>query len=429
MRNIVFIILILPCAFAMSQEMPVRDPLTGVIPPAQFILPNNGLPQHIDRFAWNGSVWVDDVRIDKTYDIEGDVVEEVHSYISGEKFRYQYESDLGHDYTYCDKWVDGDWTAYTREIWDFEPFTGITTYYCKEEFRDGVWVKVDEWSLLLELFGTQMQKGTFSGFNQETGQLELKYRYTYSYFNSGLTSSLITEKYQDGAFVNYIKEEYSWLNDYQYDVVYQSNWNNNAWLQYSKFQYDWADELSYIWTLYHRTSPTTEWTPSMRCTHTFDEYRNERRYIYERYLASEWTIMFGTLYNLFYEGLHLVEKIIQEYLGGGMKSGEGEWVNTQREVYSNFYNLGIEDKPQASLSMNCYPVPAGDQLLIEITSINPGSKTLMLTNLTGQPIRAENINTQSSSLTWDISGIPAGIYIVRLYDQSAAVIVRKIIKQ
>ncbi|MFH0760302.1 MAG: T9SS type A sorting domain-containing protein, partial [Bacteroidota bacterium] len=178
-----------------------------------------------------------------------------------------------------------------------------------------------------------------------------------------------------------------------------------------------------------RTSPTAEWTPSLKCTHEFDEYLNERRYIYENYENYNWKIMFGTLYNLFYEGLHLVEKIIQEWLGGGLKSGEGEWVNTEREVYSNFYNLGIENQPQASLRMNCYPVPAGDQLRVEITSINPGSKTLMLTNLTGQTIRTENINTLSSSLTWDISGIPAGIYIVRLYDQSAAVIVRKIIKQ
>ncbi|MFH0760923.1 MAG: hypothetical protein V2A67_05425, partial [Bacteroidota bacterium] len=276
MRNIVFIILILPCAFAMSQEMPVRDPLTGVITPAQFILPNNGLPQHIDRFAWNGTVWEDDVRIDKTYNIEGEVVEEVYSYISGDTYRYQYESDLDHDYTYCDKWANGEWTPFTREVWDIEPFTRIDTYYCKEEFRDGVWVKVDEWSQLLELLGSQLQKNTFSDYNQETGQLEPKYRYTYSYYDSGLRSSILTEKYQNGAFVNYIKEDYSWLNNRQYDVVYQSNWNNNTWMQNSKFEYIWPDDLSYIWTLYHRTSPTAEWTPSLKCTHEFDEYLNER---------------------------------------------------------------------------------------------------------------------------------------------------------
>jgi len=414
---------------ALSQEVPVTDPTYSARIPFKTQTPNNGYPQDVDAYNWVSGEWAPHSHTDVTYNDEGDILTEVITYANGEKYRNEYEWDLEHDYAYCDKWENGEWKEYTREVWEYEPFTGMTIYYCKEEFRDGVWVKVDEWSQLLELFGTQLQKNTFSDFNQETGQLEPKYRYSYSYYDSGLWSSILTEKYQNGAFVNYIKEEYTWLNDHQFDIVYQSNWNNNLWNKNSKFVYNWSDELSYTWTLYHRTSPTTEWTPDMRCFHEFDQYFNERKYIYEQYVLGQWNVFFGFMVALFYEGLHLVEKMIQEWMGGELKGGSGEFVNTYREVYSSFYNLGKGDRPLEPLALNCFPVPSGDLLRIEVASAGPGSKTLSMTNLAGQPIRMEVVDAMSSTVTWDISRLPSGIYIILLYDKSASVITRKIIKE
>jgi len=116
-------------------------------------------------------------------------------------------------------------------------------------------------------------------------------------------------------------------------------------------------------------------------------------------------------------------------MGGELKGGSGEFVNTYREVYSSFYNLGKGDRPLEPLALNCFPVPSGDLLRIEVASAGPGSKTLSMTNLAGQPIRMEVVDAMSSTVTWDISRLPSGIYIILLYDKSASVITRKIIKE
>lgn len=432
MRKLVFIILVLPCAVAMSQEIPVRDP---ALPEAGRKAKSNlnmglGLPRSIDGFNWVDNLWDLHQHTDVTYDNNGEVTSEVITYATGEKYRYTYDWDEESEWEYCDQWVAGEWVPISRERWDFHPLLGFEVYYIREEFVDGAWKKADEWSILIELFNNRLWKETYSEYNAQTGATDLTYRYTYEYYPSGQVQYSIGERYQNGQFSYMFKDEFFWLNTTQYDHIYAYSYNNNAWKLTGNYVYNYKDTRSYQYTYYWRIDELSPWNPSMRGTHTFDSWGTTIAYYYEQYMNALWTVIFGNMYGLTYVGSNLVQRITQEWQSGSGPEGTtgGDWVNTYKEEYSNFLSLGTENPAKAMLAMNCYPVPAGDHLSVEITSPSPAPKTLVLTNLTGQCIRSEIVNTLSSSITWDISDLPSGMYLVRLYDQSASVITRKIVK-
>jgi len=391
--------------------------------------PNNGYPTHRDESVWQESDWQPMAHTDVTYDSDGKVTSEIITYTDGEQYRFIYEGDGEHSYTYCSKFTGEEWEPFSREVSDFDPATGIEYHYIREMYIDGFWYKVLEWNAWLEFLEGRLGRRTVSEYNQDTKQTEYTYRYTYTYLESGSCSSMVTEKFTDGNFVNYIKEDYSWLNEFQYDQVLQSHWTGAAWLQNGKFEYDWTDDQSYTWTYFTRLNETSPWNPFLRLTDRFDERGNQVEYLQERYMNQLWTLTFGSQYILTYEGTNLTEKIARDWQSGGLKSGSGEWVNAYRIVYSDFLNLGTGTLQLASLQMNCYPVPADDLLRIEINSTLASPKTLELTSLTGQPVRKEVFDAMSSVFTWEISDLPGGIYLLRLTGENNMRIIHKIVKE
>lgn len=426
--TVFFILFLLGGLSARPQETRIQDPSTTIGSMVGTPTPNNGYPTHRDEAVWQESDWQPLAHTDVTYDSDGKVTSEIITYTDGEQYRYIYEGDNEHSYTYCSKYTGEDWEPFSREVSDLDPATGIEYHYIREMYIDGFWYKVMEWNAWLEFLEGRLGRRTVSEYNEETKQTEYTYRYTYTYLESGSCSSMTTEKYTDGTFVNYVKDDYSWLNELQYAQVLQSHWTGTAWLQNGKFEYNWIDDHSYIWTYFTRLNETSPWNPFLRLTDRFDERGNQVEYLQERYMNQLWTLTFGSQYILTYEGTNLTEKIAQDWQSGGLKSGSGEWVNAYRIVYSDFLNLGTGDLQSTSLQMTCYPVPAGDQLTIEIHSVDPTSKTLMLTNLRGQPIREETVSPLSSVVSWDITGLPAGIYLIRLTDPSGRNLLREIIK-
>jgi len=386
--------------------------------------PNNGYPTHRDESIWQESDWQPMSHTEVTYDSDGKVTSEIITYTNGEQYWYQYSSDEGHDYTYCRKYTGEEWELFYREVTDFDPATGIE-YHCIREINvDGFWHKVLEWNALLEFLEGRLGRRTVSEYNQETQQLEYTNRYTYTYNESGLCSSMTTEKYTDGNFVNDLKEDYTWLHGFQYDQVLVSHWTGSTWFQNGKYQYNWIDGLSYMWTYSTRLSEASPWSPFLRLTDRFDERGNQVEYLQERYMDQLWTLTFGSQYSLTYEGTNLTEKIAHDW-----QSEDEEWVNAYRIVYSDFLNLGTGNELAQSLQMNCYPNPTGEQIRIEVKSDDGAEKSIELMDLNGQTLRKEILATGDNTLYWSLSDLPGGIYLVRLSQPDQSPVIQKIIKK
>ena len=93
---------------------------------------------------------------------------------------------------------------------------------------------------------------------------------------------------------------------------------------------------------------------------------------------------------------------------------------------TNIYDTG--SKPSDYL--NIYPIPAGDQVVIEyyIHSVNPGNTILSIHNLTGMSVAQFDINPNNdSNLFWDTRNIAPGVYIANIISEDGLIESKKII--
>gem|GEM_PF-1551758 len=404
-----------------------KNPDRNLAPP---VTPQNGYPGDIDRYTWNAGTWDLHSHEKVTYNDLGQITSEEINYMDGQSFRKTYGYDRFSEIILTEKLVDGQWVSYLRERWEYSNvLVANIELYLAEEFVNGEWVVVDGFDDILEFLDQQLKRQTHTVFNPLIRQFEPVERITYTHYESGLISSTTTEVYDNGTFVIQNKEENFYLPDNRLNYVLSSYWIENRWFQNGKYEYTWTDDRNRRWTYSTRTSETSDWDPRMRYTGSFDDHGNQTEDIYENFSDGGWKVKLGTKNFLAYAGMNLIERIIQEWVEDGLKSGSGDWVNTIREVYSDFYSLGISNLPQVPLEMTCFPVPSIDRIHINVPSTDPGSKILELINLSGQSLRKEVFSSTSNTLTWDIRDLPAGLYLVRLADRTHKPLITKIIKE
>ena len=234
----------------------------------------NGLPRAADGYNWLNNIWNLHKHTDITYDRDGYITSEVITYSTGEKYRYTYESDETSEYEYCDKWINGAWVPFTREVWDYSNDQGMLEFYRCEEYQNGAWVKTEEVDYELVFAGLRLISSTLSNYDPATGQMKLASRSNYTYYDTGLMSSCIFQQYLNNAFTNQSKEDFFWQNQNQYDYILYSFWSGNTWYQSGKYQYFWKDDRSYQWTYSFRMDPNAAWSPLMRFSNSFDSRGN-----------------------------------------------------------------------------------------------------------------------------------------------------------
>lgn len=100
------------------------------------------------------------------------------------------------------------------------------------------------------------------------------------------------------------------------------------------------------------------------------------------------------------------------------------WLDNQWPQPTNCAPAGLNDDDLAEALASVYPIPAHQQLHIDIQDVNPGSYSVHLYNLQGRIVLEKQTLQQSNTL--DISGISKGIYFVQIKSGKGS-LVRKVI--
>jgi len=95
--------------------------------------------------------------------------------------------------------------------------------------------------------------------------------------------------------------------------------------------------------------------------------------------------------------------------------------------YSYLYNLSAENTIKEE-SVSIYPVPASDQVTIELADIQDAEVGVKLINIVGQEILNTRFARSANKLTLDLSSIKEGIYLVEITTQNSSVTKRMIKK-
>jgi hypothetical protein len=86
----------------------------------------------------------------------------------------------------------------------------------------------------------------------------------------------------------------------------------------------------------------------------------------------------------------------------------------------NYFATGMEEQNQGIEGFNVYPNPAKNHILLSFKTPLAGKQSVELYSLLGQKIRVYTIENPSGELGMDVSGLPSGIYLIKLIHNSAS---------
>ncbi len=96
-----------------------------------------------------------------------------------------------------------------------------------------------------------------------------------------------------------------------------------------------------------------------------------------------------------------------------------------------YETTGVGDLHTNNMQLNVYPNPAIDHVFIDFEQKIPGSVTTRVLDITGKEIvticNEKRYINGKHQLEWDASGVPAGIYFIQVFQQSAVKTIKVVI--
>ena len=379
------------------------------------------------------STWTREYTSDCAYDESGHLIVDMRVYTNGVSTQDKYvynehgsvESYTRQVYDRGLGWVDVDRTTF---IYDSNLL--ITRITVENYDPDtGQWELTDRTDTNYEIDNGQMRKKEVRRYDKQKKEMIPSKRYSYEYEDDQVKRET-EETYTTNSYSNTFQYNHQYYIDKPGKVreTEQKRWSDDQWLNFTKQAHEYFDQ---------DRSQTTTWSMwfngvyelKTRLTNQNDEIGNDILYTVEAWQNLMWKLLSGYRNLITYQNNHAVEKVRQDYSqGGGFKSGTPGWFDAEKWEYSDFFNLGVDHPTAISFQAECYPNPAADRIEIVWSTPCPGELEMALLNLQGRFIRSDKLMSQAGRLSWDLSTLPAGVYLLRLTDSGGQVITRQIIR-
>ncbi|MFH0760300.1 MAG: T9SS type A sorting domain-containing protein [Bacteroidota bacterium] len=383
------------------------------------------------------------VGMDFTYDKEyesqfvynqaGQVLTETRLYEDRSSFRYTNEyNDQGLLIRKTEeKLTDDSWQMFNRSILTYDSEqnpTRVTNETYNTE--TGQWVLADRYDYQNDYENALLKRRTVSRYDTSTASMVPESRFTYTYNDRNLVFTEIVELYSNESWTNSTRTECHYQdNSLATSEMLIDKWQNSAWEKYMKYILTYSennnlDMLTYVWMSY-----LADYLLQYRMIWRYDFRGNGILNTFELFLNDVWNLISGDQYLITYVNNHAVERIHQKYsTGSELKTGTPGWVNYEKWEYSDFLNVGVDLSPVPGLMLACFPNPATGSVEITYTTPRAGNVKLTLMTLEGKVTRYSQEPGLHGKVSWDLNKLPAGIYVIRLSDQSGKAITQKIIK-
>jgi len=130
------------------------------------------------------------------------------------------------------------------------------------------------------------------------------------------------------------------------------------------------------------------------------------------------------VYNIDYRQIYT--SVIQDWFEGDnealIQTGFSDWVNSKLPIVAS---TGVSDyiPGKNPTSLNLYPNPASDRIYLQYSIGFRGTVTLHILDSSGRKLKSqtENASFGSNTLTWNVTDLKAGIYVVQMIHQGKAV--------
>lgn len=380
-------------------------------------------PQQVDWFNWAGSAWAADKIQKITYNQSGDPLTLEWDLNSGidTKTTYTYNSNRMPTVILNQEKSGEAWVNVSRTRTEFDS-NNNPTLEISEVFQGNTWVMSGGMQFTNEMVDGKLYRMTISDYDLNSAQYVLISRTTFEYGSNGMINAMISETHETGSWVNSIRMNYTWETDGKENIVIVETWETERWVLMGKYVYEWTanDSSSSIFSSWDQE--TNDYLPMMRDISQNDSHGNLILRTNEFWMGMSWFLSTGSQYDITYQGDNATQRITKKWSGVAYN-------NETKEVFSSFINLGIDDPTSLFLSLDCFPNPANDVLIIRYNALSSITRSIELVDMLGKTLITQAPQLSAQRLTWDISEIPAGVYLVRMTDNYGQVVIRKIIKQ
>jgi len=319
---------------------------------------NNNLIEKLSQYWWAGSMWMDSKKLNYNYDLNNNLNEEIYQLWGGLDWKNQSRTT----YTYN---VNNLLIQELYQLWEYWGHSGWWDY-------SRFFYTYDENNNLIEKLYQQRMGFTWVDWS--------KFTYIYDW-NNNLVEDLIESFINDSCWVNCRK------NFYSYDP------NNNL---IEKLSQQWKDSI---------------WTDSSKTLNTYNGNNNLIEQFYKVWDGSDWVNYSKGSYT--YDGNNnQIEALNQAW-------NDSSWVNVDRNIYSYIVSdiEQFEGKVITYGLSNNYPNPFNPSTKINYQIPELSFIIIKVFDILGNEIETlvdEEKPAGIYELTWNAANLPSGVYFYQL---------------
>ena len=382
---------------------------------------------------WENEAWANSTRI--TYDYDGDLQTEVlteqwdgdswenhsrymTSYSGGQVVSTQFET-----------WVGSEWVPDDRTLYTYSGDTFSEILY--QSYVEGEWVDVDRTTVTLSnglIAQTVSETWDGSAWVPED---------RFSLDEEGADVVSVSESWNGSDWENTdrivytditIAELYDYLEQFAVDFEatagfssllffppsVQQEWDGAAWVNVSR-QVVERDSEDRPTTLVFESWTEGEWVGETRYVATYNAQGDIEVLEWQNF-SEEWVPF--VVETHFYDSAGLLERMVAQFdFGTGLQNSTQylfEWTNTGTAV-------GDDELPASIRLATPYPNPFNPQATVQYHLSSPDHATLRVFDATGRLVRTLVEGMQPAgehTVVFDASGLPSGVYMLRLQTPS-----------
>lgn len=406
----------------------IAEMVFGQVENAQSRAP--GLPQKTHEFYWEAAAWIEDLYIESVYLPNGMIQLETNfdpvTLEPLERTTFTYNPQGWLVEMLVESYETGSWENALKVTITYDAHGNL------HELIYAFWTG-GGW---MEMFGyrstfTYTPQNYVSAVEHESYDFmsgwEKIEKEIYTLTGSGIPTEILFQMY-NGAWVDSTHRinidwyEYDPMSGYgMYEYFEDELWDGSAWNLYMNETTVYDANGGWVLTqqLYEGG-----WVNSFRETMELNDQGLTVLFTYEMWQARGWVLTYGSQYLYTFSGENLTQEIIKGY-----NTGTQQYENQARYDYSDFfYPTGNEERVDES-SIQVYPNPVSDIVIIQVNDISESSGILEIIDYAGQLIYSENVEFNGATVhTLTLDAYPDGMYLLRIITPGQ-VIVKSILKR
>ncbi|UOQ72117.1 T9SS type A sorting domain-containing protein [Hymenobacter cellulosilyticus] len=327
---------------------------------------------------------------------------------------------------------------------------GLNTEEVYQTWNGSAWVNTGHYAVIYDSYGNiteaLYQEWTGTAWRTNDGS-----RYQLTYNPAGVLLTEVVQDFDMGVFVNSHKLTYTVSANNEWTSMVQQAWKQGAWQDEARYTYTWhnwskrqnstvlvemwqsqwqpASRYTYVYGANDSYIVTAEeflatgtWQNTFRDKHTYDTQGYNTEYTSEEWKNNAWSLEFGQRLVLRYAATGELLRLLSQVYEPNRSTG---YINSDLYTYSAFVLLTNKSKAAGALAAEAYPNPTTGPVTLRW---NGAARSAEVLNPLGQTVRTVVLPAGTTAHTFDMNGLPAGVYSIRL-QTTAGIVNQRLVKQ